>query len=136
IPDLRDAAVQFEVPAGMVFVRVEQLAAACQRFEIDTPNAALLLQQDGLYRINVRGDDDSEMIVRRGAAEVSTDEGSFKVREGRRLLIDTSASGWLEVAYDTTEDDWDLWSTTRDATINSQYINAAPDYVTQYETTY
>ncbi|MEN3333369.1 MAG: hypothetical protein V7641_2734 [Blastocatellia bacterium] len=136
ITDLRDEAVQFELPAGMAFVRVEQLATAFQRFEIDIPNAALVLQQDGLYRINVRGDNDSEVIVRRGAAEVSTDDGSFKVREGRRLLIDTSASGRLEVAYDTTQDDWDLWSTTRDATINSQYINAAPDYVTQYETTY
>jgi hypothetical protein len=136
VADLRDDAVQFEIPAGAAFIRVEQLAKAFQRFEVDTPNAALLLQQDGLYRINVRGDNDSEVIVRRGAAEVSTDDGSFKVREGRRLLIDTSANGRLEVAYDTTQDDWDIWSTTRDATINSQYINDSPDYVTQYETTY
>jgi FecR protein len=136
ITDMRDDAVQFELPAGIAFVRVEQLATAFQRFEVDTPNAALLLEQDGLYRINVRGDNDSEVIVRHGAAEVATNDGSFKVREGRRLLIDTSASGRLEVAYDTTQDDWDIWSTTRDATINSQYINAAPDYVAQYETTY
>lgn len=136
VTDLRDDGVQFEVPAGIAFIRIEQFASAFQRFEVDTPNAALLLQQDGLYRINVRGDEDSELIVRQGAAEVSTDDGSFKVREGRRLLIDTSTNGRLEVAYDTTQDDWDLWSTTRDATINSQYINAAPDYVTQYETTY
>lgn len=132
---LQDDAVQFEIPAGMAFIRVEQLATAFQRFEVDTPNAALLLEQDGLYRINVRGDDDSELIVRRGAAEVSTEDGSFKVREGRRLLIDTSANGRLEVAYDTTQDDWDLWSNTRDATISSQ-SNNAPDYVAQYETDY
>ncbi len=135
VTDLRDDTVQFEIPAGMAFVRVEQLATAFQRFEVDTPNAALLLQQDGLYRINVRGDNDSEVIVRRGAAEVSTEDSNFKVREGRRLLIDTSANGRLEVAYDTTQDDWDVWSTTRDATINGQYTSA-PDYVTQYETTY
>ncbi len=135
VTELRDDAVQFEMPAGMAFIRVEQLAAAFQRFEVDTPNAALLLEQDGLYRINVRGDNDSEVIVRRGAAEVATEDGSFKLREGRRLLIDTSANGRLEVAYDTTQDDWDIWSTTRDATINGQY-NASPDDVTQYETTY
>jgi FecR protein len=135
ITELRDDAVQFDMPAGMAFVRVEQLAAAFKRFEVDVPNAALLLQADGLYRINVRGDDNSEVIVRRGAAEVSTDEGSFKLREGRRLLIDTSASGRLEVAYDTTQDDWDLWSITRDATIG-QNVSAAPADVTQYETTY
>lgn len=136
VTDLRDDAVQFELPAGIAFIRVEQLATAFQRFEVDIPNAALLLQQDGLYRINVRGDNDSELIVRQGAAEVSTDDGSFKVREGRRLLIDTSANGRLEVAYDTTQDDWDVWSATRDATISSQYTNATPDYVTQYETDY
>src|ERR1044071_492971 len=132
VTELRDDAVQFEIPAGMSFILVEQLATAFQRFEVDTPNAALLLEQDGLYRINVRGDQDSELIVRKGAAEVSTEDGSFKVREGRRLLIDTSANGRLEVAYDTTQDDWDLWSTTRDATI-SQAVSAAPDYVAQYE---
>ncbi|HJQ25895.1 MAG TPA: DUF6600 domain-containing protein [Blastocatellia bacterium] len=135
ITELRDDAVQFELPAGMAFVRVEQLATAFKRFEVDVPNAALLLEEDGLYRINVRGDDNSEVIVRRGVAEVSTDEGSFKLREGRRLLIDTSASGRLEVAYDTTQDDWDLWSNTRDATIG-QMVSAAPADVTQYETTY
>lgn len=135
ITDLRDDGVQFEMPAGMAFVRVEQFASAFKRFEVDVPNAALLLQEDGLYRINVRGDDNSEVIVRRGAAEVSTDEGSFKLREGRRLLIDTSVSGRLEVAYDTTQDDWDLWSTTRDATIG-QSVSGTPADVTQYETTY
>src|ERR1051325_4011964 len=48
VTELRHAAVQFEMPAGMAFIRVEQLAAAFQRFEVDTPNAALVLEKDGL----------------------------------------------------------------------------------------
>ena len=136
VTSLTDEGAQFELTEGIAFVRVENLVTAFKRFELDTPNAALLLQEDGLYRVNVRGDDDSEVIVRRGAADVSTLDGNFKVREGRRLLIDSSADGRLEVAYDTSKDDWDQWSASRDSTIDGLYLNSAPGDIIQYETTY
>jgi hypothetical protein len=136
ITELLDTSAQFEVTEGIAIVRLERLATAFKRFEVDTPNAALVLQQDGIYRINVRGDDDSEVIVRRGAAEVSTLDGSFKVREGRRLLIDTSTNGRLEIALDDSRDAWDQWNSDRDTTIDTGSAATAPDYVTNYETTY
>jgi hypothetical protein len=136
VSDLSDTSAQFEVTEGIAIIRVERLDAAFKRFEVDTPNSALLLKSDGLYRINVRGDDDSEVIVRRGSAEVSTDDGNFRVREGHRLTVDTSQNGRLEIAVDTSNDDWDQWSYARDTAIDNDISNAAPDYVTSYETTY
>lgn len=136
ITGLSDTESQFEITEGIAIIRLERLQTAFGRFEVDTPNAALLLEQDGIYRINVRGDNDSEVIVRRGAAEVSTTDGSFKLREGRKLLVDTSPAGKLEIALDDSRDDWDQWSYDRDIAIDNSNTSLAPDYVNNYETTY
>lgn len=136
IAELSDTASQFEITEGIAIIRLERLQTAFGRFEVDTPNAALVLQQDGLYRVNVRGDEDSEVIVRRGAAEVSTLDGSFKVREGHKLLIDTSPTSRLEIALDDSRDDWDQWSYDRDVAIDRTNTSLSPDYVSTYETTY
>jgi hypothetical protein len=136
IAELSDTESQFDITEGIAIIRLERLQTAFGRFEVDTPNAALVLQQDGLYRVNVRGDNDSEVIVRRGAAEVSTLDGSFKVREGYKLLIDTSPTSRLEIALDDSRDDWDQWSYDRDVAIDRTSTSLSPDYVSDYETTY
>src|ERR1041384_3198623 len=110
ISDLSDSGAQFEITKGIAIVRLERLATTFRSFEFDTPNSAIQFQKDGLYRIEVRGEKDSELIVRRGDADVSTEEGSFKVREGRKLLVDSSNAGRLELAIDNSPDDWDRWS--------------------------
>lgn len=136
IADLSDSQSQFELTAGTAIIRVERFTSAFQRFEVDTPNSALVLKEDGLYRIEVRSDDDSEVIVRNGAAEVSTSDASFKVREGQRLLLDTGAEGRIQIAADNSLDDWDQWSNDRDSAIYRASVAVSPDYVNTYETTY
>ncbi|HSE35925.1 MAG TPA: DUF6600 domain-containing protein [Blastocatellia bacterium] len=134
ITDLSDTAAQLEIPEGTAIIRLERLATVFQRFEVDTPNSAVLVLQDGLYRVEVGGEMNSEFIVRRGEAEVSTEEGSFKVREGHKLLVDTATTGRIELAIDTSTDDWDQWSSDRDTTIARADSDPAPDYVATYET--
>ncbi|MBI3650647.1 MAG: FecR domain-containing protein [Acidobacteria bacterium] len=136
ITELSHTAALLEVTEGIAIVRLERYGSAWDRFEVDTPNSALVLKQDGLYRVNVRGANDSEVIIRRGLAEVFSDDGNFKVREGQRLTIDTSANGRLQIAADTSNDDWDRWSYDRDRQTNYATVAAAPDYVSQYETNY
>jgi uncharacterized protein DUF6600/FecR-like protein len=136
IADLSDSQSQFEVTSGTAIIRVERFASTFQRFEVDTPNSALVLKEDGLYRIEVRSDDESEVIVRSGAAEVSTSDSSFNVKEGQRLSLDTGAQGRIEIAADDTRDDWDRWSYDRDSTIQQASNAVSPDYVNAYETTY
>ena len=124
ITDLSASAAQIEITEGTAIIRIERLATVFQRFEVDTPNTAVLVQQDGLYRVEVRGEKNSELIVRRGEAEVSTEEGSFKVREGHKLLVDTATDGKLELAVDNSRDDWDQWSYDRDTTIARTSVDA------------
>ncbi len=136
ITELSHTAALLEVTEGIAIIRLERFGQAWDRFEVDTPNSALVLQQDGIYRVNVRGEKDSEVIVRRGSAEVATFDSNFKVRDGQRLTIDTTPNGRLEIALDNSNDDWDRWSYDRDNTIAATYTNTAPDYVTTYETNY
>lgn len=136
ITALSDSEAQFEITEGTAIIRIERLVTAFHRFEVDTPNIAVVVQQDGLYRVEVRGENDSELIVRRGEAEVSSEQGSFRVREGHKLLVDTATTGRLELAVDTTRDDWDQWSYDRDTTIARTSVDLAPDDVTSYETGY
>jgi len=134
IADFSDTSAQFEITEGTAIILVERLSTAFHRFEMDTPNTAVVLKQDGLYRIDVRSENDSELIVRRGDAEASTDEGTFRVREGHRLAVDTATGGKLELALDTTRDGWDQWSYDRDTIIARTSEDLAPDYVTRVET--
>jgi uncharacterized protein DUF6600 len=116
LTELSHTAAQFDITEGIAIVRLERFGTAFERFEIDTPNSALVFEQDGLYRVNVRGENESEIISRRGSIDVTTTDGSFKVREGNRLLIDTN--GRLEISQDTSRDSWDQWSTDRDTTVD------------------
>lgn len=134
ITELSASGAQFEITEGTALLRIERLATAFPRFEIDTPNFAMIVKQDGFYRIDVRGENDSKLIVRTGEAEVSTDEASFKVRAGHALHVDTATSGRLELASDTTLDGWDQWSHDRDTTIARTTVDLAPDDVSSYET--
>ena len=136
INSFSDTEAQFDITEGTATFRIERLSSAFHRFEVDTPNTAVLLQQDGIYRVDVRGEDKSELMVNRGDAEASTDEGTFKVHDGHRLVIDTSADGKLELVADESQDAWDQWSHDRDAIIDREGANLAPDYVASYETTY
>jgi hypothetical protein len=136
ITELSDTAALLEVTEGIAIIRLEKYGSAWERFEVDTPNSALVLKQDGLYRVNVRGEDDSEVIIRRGTAEVFAEDGNFKVRDGQRLTIDTSPNGKLQIAIDNSNDEWDRWTYDRDRQADYIAVSSAPDYVRQYENDY
>ncbi|HSE98529.1 MAG TPA: DUF6600 domain-containing protein, partial [Blastocatellia bacterium] len=127
-----------EITEGVALIRLERFGVAFSRFEVDTPNAAAVLEQDGFYRINVRGEEESEIIVRRGSMEVTTADGSFRVRQGSRLLVNTGASGRLELVADASFDNWDQWSNDRDTTIDTvtSSSSSSVSYLNIIETTF
>jgi hypothetical protein len=132
VADLSDSAAQLEITEGVAIIETSHLSGSFDRFEIDTPVAAVLIQQDGVYRIDVKGSGESEITVREGLAEVSTDDGDLKLRDGRRLLV---GNGIFEVANVASFDNWDLWNTDRDSVAQSSY-SSSPGYVSAYEDTY
>jgi hypothetical protein len=129
ITELSDLAAQFELTEGTAVIVADRLNAGKERLEVDTPNAALILAQDGMYRVNIQGPEQTDVSVRKGNVEVSTEDGSFRVREGYRLTVDTSYTGHLQLAADTGIDWWNEDWTDRSSSSGTFSVQSLPDDV-------
>jgi hypothetical protein len=84
-------------------------------FEVDTPAVAVTFLKEGNYRINVRDDGTTEVIVRKGQAEVYNQElGTIPVKSGRRIIIEGRDVGYYQIARLNDKDGWDRWNDRRD----------------------
>ncbi len=88
--------------------------------EIDTPNVALHpAHKDGVFRIEVRPDGDSIIIVRKGEAQISTPQGIADVKEGDMATVRGSgADAKYKISPAPERDDWDRWNSERDHMIH------------------
>jgi hypothetical protein len=88
--------------------------------EIDTPNVAVHpAHQDGVFRIEVRPDGDSIIIVRKGEAQISTPQGIGEVKQGEMATVRGSgADARYKISPAPERDDWDRWNTDRDRMIH------------------
>jgi hypothetical protein len=88
--------------------------------EIDTPNVALHpAHQDGVFRIEVRPDGDSIIIVRKGEAQISTPQGIADIKPGDMATVRGSgADAKYKITPAPERDDWDRWNSDRDRMIH------------------
>jgi hypothetical protein len=99
-------------------------------FEVDTPTVAVTLLKEGAYRINVREDGTTEIIVRQGAAEVYNQEfGSISVKQGRRMVVDGREADSYQVARMEDKDEWDRWNDRRDEALYARNESHSRRYV-------
>jgi FecR protein len=86
--------------------------------EIDTPNASVHPLGEGDFRILVNSNAETQVMVRSGAAEVSTQEGSTRVEKGQMVTV---AGADQNTQYRTDpapgKDEWDSWNNDRDKRI-------------------
>ncbi len=121
--------VQFALPVGTATFRVDSLDRRQFNvvdandagkddpvyFEVDTPIVAVTFVKEGNYRLNVRDDGTTEVIVRRGQAEVYNQEiGSVVVKQGRRIVVDGRDVNYFQIARLEDKDNWDRWNDRRD----------------------
>jgi FecR protein len=84
--------------------------------EIDTPNVSVHpAHHDGVFRIEVRPDGDTLVIVRKGEAQIATPQGSTEVHAGEMATIRGDASSaQYKISQAPGFDDWDRWNGDRD----------------------
>jgi hypothetical protein len=89
--------------------------------EVDTPNVSLHpAHHDGVFRIEVRPDGDTIIIVRKGEAQISTPQGSTEVRSGQMATVrGTTDSAQYKLSDAPDPDDWDRWNSDRDHLIRN-----------------
>ncbi|MGA8763117.1 MAG: FecR family protein [Candidatus Sulfotelmatobacter sp.] len=87
--------------------------------EIDTPNVAIHpAHNDGSFRIEVRPDGDTVVIVRKGEAQISTPKGITEIKQGEMATVrGASENAQYKVDQAPERDDWDRWNSDRDRMI-------------------
>lgn len=94
--------------------------------DLRTPNANVVPQKDGVYRVEVNGPKDSRLIVRQGDAEVLTPQQNVRVKKGKSFVMREYEHGArLETASAPNKDTFDEWIQRRDKMMDQ---NRGPRY--------
>jgi hypothetical protein len=133
--NLDDQTVQIKLSEGEMQFRIRNFGGN-QVFEVDTPNAALTLLQNGSYVVSVDPNGNTSFLtVREGQAQVTGGGQAFTVDQGSTV----SLSGTDQLGYDVQDasqpDQFEDWSVQRDQhesrnTRSSRYL---PPAVIGYE---
>jgi hypothetical protein len=117
IANLTRTNIQVQVGQGLVTYTV--LKGNEATVEIDTPNATIHPLGEGEYRILVNSDAQTDVIVRKGAADISTPQGSTHVEQGQMTTIAGTDTPQYKTVTAPGRDDWDSWNNDRNHRINT-----------------
>jgi len=127
---------QIQVQIGEGIANYDVLRGSEADAEIDTPNVAIRPNRGGAsLRVIVNSNDETEVIVRRGDAQISTQQGNTQVGQGQIITIHgTGDDTAYKVADAPPNDDWDSWIRERDNRIeNAKSWNHTDRYYTGSE---
>ncbi|HZS26665.1 MAG TPA: DUF6600 domain-containing protein, partial [Candidatus Angelobacter sp.] len=82
--------------------------------EIDTPNVSVHPTKPGRYRVQVNSDAETDVIVRDGEAEITTPQGSTRLRQGELITVRGTDNPEYKISAAPEKDDWDQWNRDRD----------------------
>jgi FecR protein len=108
--------IQVQVGQGLAYYTVFKDSEA--EVEIDTPNVAIRpTSKEGVYRIEVSGFE-TQVIVRTGAADISSPQGSTRVEKGQAASVrGTADEAGCVLGGAPSKDSWDSWNNDRDGVI-------------------
>jgi hypothetical protein len=115
IADLTRTRIQIQVAQG--YANYTLLKGNEADVEIDSPNVAVRPLRQGRYRMQVISDSETNVIVRDGEAEITTPQGSTRVRSGEMITIRGTDQPEYKVSSAPENDDWDRWNKDRDNVI-------------------
>jgi hypothetical protein len=108
LSSLGEKDVRLDMPSGQMILRTEGGAD----YLVATPAGQVAFDDNGLYRINSRPDDQVEVLVYYGKAEWRHESRKEKIERSQRLVI--SREYQAERAAMSDEDPFDVWSRKRD----------------------
>ena len=113
LPKREDDLTQIQLWTGSIYFSLRSLKRE-KCIEIHTSDVSLYILEDGLYRVDIRGDE-TEIFVFSGLIEAAGETGSVLIKEAQRLEAIQGhfvghPSGFAAVA----EDSFDRWSQERD----------------------
>lgn len=113
--NLDDRTVQIKLTEGDMYFRLHDFGQD-QVFEVDTPNAAVTLVRDGVYRFRVDPNGSmSFVVVREGQAVITGGGQSFTLNTGNSATLSGTDSLNFDIEAAPAPDDFDKWCEQRDA---------------------
>lgn len=100
--------------SGSIFLRINSLDGE-KNFEIHTPDASFYILEEGLCRVDVRDNRETEFSMLSGSAEAAGEEGSVLVRSGEQVVVANGRFISGPVSFYSRRDDFSDWNETRDA---------------------
>lgn len=126
--NLDDSFAQMEVTEGVLNLRVRRLFDG-DSYEIDTPTLAFVIDQPGVYRVDIAPDGGSTMVtVFEGGGNIyGENNASYAVRDGQSYRFFDSALRDYETLDLPRQDDFDRWCFERDGryerSVSRQYVS-------------
>jgi|GEM_PF-329777 len=121
LPKQGDDIARIRVWSGSVYVVVGTLAKE-KGIEIHTADSSFYVLDRGVYRIDARENQDTQIFVFNGLIEAAGEEGSVLVKAGQRLDVaqgrfDSKPSTFMAVA----DDSFDRFNESRDSEVGREY---------------
>jgi hypothetical protein len=120
-------AKQFSVRSGSAAFALRRLGDD-ETFEVDTPNAAVTFERRGDYRVDVDGEGNTRVLVRRGRALVTAGGGQVPVNAGDEMDVEGLDSPRYDVVALAEPDGFDRWIGERERRLERgrarEYVHA------------
>jgi hypothetical protein len=134
LPRMGDDSVSLHLFSGNIYLRVNTLDRE-REFELHTPDGSFYVLEEGLYRFEVSGNQETFLDVVEGTVEAAGEEGSELVRSGERVIV---ANGFFtfgpDYFYASQEDGFTEWNRSRDM-FQNRYVRSRylPVELNEYE---
>jgi hypothetical protein len=126
ILNLDDAVAQFSLTEGSIDIRLRHLEEG-ETYEVDTPNASIVLNRAGEYRIAAHGDDNVTVAaVRSGDASIRAGGADIPLATGQSVRLTGQDTVSQEIGGVPMPDEFDQWCQTRDrresSSVSARYV--------------
>lgn len=105
--------VRLEMPVGHVIISLRHFGSG-ESFEVSAPASAVTIRDEGVYRIDVDDDGNTQVAVHGGQAEVATPDRSVRVDDGETATMPYGDPSQVDLVAWTQNDAFDTWSTNLD----------------------
>ena len=120
LPRRDDDRIRLHLLSGSIYLRVSYLEEE-KSLEVHTPDASFYVLESGLFRLDIRGNGQSELTVVEGSVEAAGEGGSELIASRTRLLASNGRLG-SQMSLSYNRDDFDNWNEGRDS-LENQYVS-------------
>ncbi len=134
LPKRGNDLIQIRIWSGHVYFSVNSLDRE-KSLEIHTADVSIYILDEGLYRINVRENQETEIFVFNGLIEAAGESGSVLIKEAQKLVaIDGHFTSRPIRFHTVAEDSFDRWNEDRDITLRERMAQKyLPSELDDYE---